>query len=150
MRPYNIGRNKWVYATDYTPQDLSQITDLSLLATQLEVQNLYGRVLLENFIDNTSLLTNEYTNLTYLSTLNSKRSVLQEQSLSTGQAMPALDDSSNFAGNLLLINNPATLHIKKGLINLYFLEQVQKKETTQNLLFKSQVFDIIGAEVEKA
>lgn len=148
-RPYNIGRNKWVYSVDYNPQDLSQTTDLSLLATQLEVQNIYRRVLAENFIDNTSLLVNEYTNLTYLGALEVKRTSLQEQSLQTGQTMPTLDDSSNFAGNLLVLNTPAPLQIKKGLINLYFLEQTHKKVVTQNLLFKATIFDVVGAEVEK-
>ena len=148
-RPYNIGHNRWVYAKAFAASQGAVATDLALLATQLEAQNMYRRVLEENFIDTKNLLENEYTNLTFFKDAQLRARVNPSTTHTTAFNVPSIEDTTNFAGNLLLLNTRAPLEFKKGIINLYFLEQIKEKSLKANLFFVVDMHDLNGTPVEK-
>ena len=154
-RPFNIGHNKWVYTQTINSALSAQYLDISLLSTQLEYQLMYTNLLKENALDPSSLLNDSYTNSTYLTGLLGQQEVVKASSLvqTTAQLNPNLDDTSNFAGNLLLTKPSFKFTIKKGVLNLFVLEtfeQLQaKKSLAQNLLLVPSFSKPSGQTVEK-
>lgn len=110
---------------------------------------MYRRVLEENFIDTKNLLENEYTNLTFFKDAQLRARVNPSTTHTTAFNVPSIEDTTNFAGNLLLLNTRAPLEFKKGIINLYFLEQIKEKSLKANLFFVVDMHDLNGTPVEK-
>ena len=116
---------------------------------------MYTNLLKENALDPSSLLNDSYTNSTYLMGLLGQQEVAKASSLvqTTAQLNPNLDDTSNFAGNLLLTKPSFKFTIKKGVLNLFVLEtfeQLQaKKSLAQNLLLVPSFSKPSGQTVEK-
>ncbi len=134
-RPLNVGFNKWVIPSLVGDTGLENYTNISYLGTQLEFQRMYSTLVKDN------QLTQSELNKTILPSLSYTNNILNVQNsfqanVTSSHSSANLDDTSNFAANLLLANPNQPCHLSKGVLNLHTLEILNQPTCAKSIFFK--------------
>lgn len=147
-RPINLGHNKWVMLNLRSELAQTQQSDLGYLSAQLEFQKMYTDLIKDNQFTQVDLNNQLYPGVSYITSItpNSKNISVN---INTNYWHSGLDDTSNFAANMLVASPVKALHISKGILNTHVVEVLQESLSVKPLFFKAIYTQPAGSVVEK-
>jgi NADH:ubiquinone oxidoreductase subunit 5 (subunit L)/multisubunit Na+/H+ antiporter MnhA subunit len=144
--PKNIGNNRWFITTPNESYCADSYYQAIHLSAQLEYKNRYLKLLKEDKITKNSIepLNNKGVNLSYQNidiNLNNLKTTSYHD-------LPILDDTSNFAANIVESVKKKPLNILKGVLNKHNLENLlnnSKELATKNIFFVAKFNNLNGS-----
>lgn len=137
--PKNIGHNRWFFSVKGDSYIADSYYQLLHLTTQLEFQKMYNTLLRDNQFATPTFDTKSLIRPT-VATLNFEGDVTAQPAnlLVRGYYdLPALDDTSNFAANLLQTQIVQPFKIQRGVLNQHVVDLLTQSDKieTKLLLF---------------
>ena len=135
-RPINLGHNKWKILSLRSELAQIQQLDLGYLSTQLEFQQMYTSLVKDNQLTQSELNASLYSGISHVDAVLPSKKFFTTLT-TVNHFLPTVDDTSNFAANLLITTPVKAFSIRKGILNMHVSEALQHPVAKENLKKKN-------------